>query len=218
MSVISFNAKKETPKKDELNAFQEALSIIDKLGTVKVHDRLGQQYMKAYMSYRSINQNRRAISLVLGLNEDEYRDYVEHMFELYYALEIFEATYSQAGRDDAIGVAICLTVLPRLVDLLDWFDNVYTMIEDRWENNPEDLNLEVASLFVQSCDMFGLDQEEINIDYDNLLDASRSADRYVIVDLNGLEMRFKTFKDKGQALTYIMQNKRLKRDNLIERY
>ena len=66
--------------------------------------------------------------------------------------------------------------------------------------------------------MFGLDEEEIKIDYDNLLSTSRSADRYVIVDLKGLEMCFKTFKDKGQALMYIMQHSHLKRDNLIERY
>lgn len=223
MSVISFRSKKEEKekvkeKRDGLNAFQEALSIIDHLGSEKVHDKLGQQYMKAYMGYKGINQNRHSIALVLGLNENEYRDYVERMFELAYSLEIFDATYSQADRHDAIAVAICLTVLPRIIELLDWFDNTYNMIEDRWDNKPEELNLEVASLFIQSCDMFGLDKEEINIDYDNLLDASRSADRYVIVDLNGLVMRFKTFKDKGQALTYIMQNKRLKRENLIERY
>ena len=140
------------------------------------------------------------------------------MIELAYSLEMFEATYSQADRSDGIAVAVCLTVLPRIVDLLDWFDKVYDLIETRWDSQPEDLNLEVASLFIKSCDMFGLDKEEINIDYENLLNASRSADRYVIVDLNGLKMRYKTFKDRGEALLYIMQNRHLSRNNLIERY
>ena len=223
MSVISFNARKEEKeklkeKRDGLNAFQEALSIIDNLGNNKVYDRLGQQYLKAYVSYRSINQNRKTIALVLGLNEEEYRDYVERMFELSYSLEMFNATYSQTNKDDSIAIAVCLTILPRIIELLDWFDNTYSMIEERWDSRPEELNLEVASLFIRSCEMFGLDEEEIKIDYDNLLSTSRSADRYVIVDLKGLEMCFKTFKDKGQALMYIMQHSHLKRDNLIERY
>lgn len=224
MSVISFRTKKEEKeavkekKRDGLNVFQEALSIIDELGAERVHDRLGQQYMKAYMGYKGINKNRYSIALVLGLSEDEYKEYVERMFELAYSLEMFDATYSQADRSDGIAVAVCLTVLPRIIELLDWFDKVYDIIETRWDSQPEDLNLEVASLFIQSADMFGLDKEEINIDYENLLHASRSADRYVIVDLNGLKMRYKTFKDKSEALLYIMQNKHLKRDNLIERY
>ena len=223
MSVISFRAREPEKhelrkKRDGLNVFQEALSIIDELGSERVHDRLGQQYMKALMGYKGINKNRFSIALVLGLGEDEYKEYVERMFELAYSLEMFEATYSQADRQDGIAVAVCLTVLPRIVELLDWFDKVYDIIEQRWENSPEELNLEVAGLFIQSCDKFGLDKEELNIDYENLLHASRSADRYVIIDLNGLKMRFKTFKDKGEALLYIMQNKHLSRNNLIERY
>lgn len=223
MSVISFRSKKEEKekvkgKRDGLNVFQEALHIIDELGAERVHDRLGQQYMKALMGYKGINKNRFSIALVLGLSEDEYKEYVERMFELSYSLEMFDATYSQTDRSDGIAVAVCLTILPRIIELLDWFDKVYDIIETRWDSQPEDLNLEVASLFIQSCDMFGLDKEEINIDYENLLHASRSADRYVIVDLNGLKMRYKTFKDKGEALLYIMQNRHLKRDNLIERY
>lgn len=223
MSVISFRTKKEEKekvkaKRDGLNVFQEALHIIDELGAERVHDKLGQQYMKAFMGYKGINKNRFTIALVLGLSEDEYKEYVERMFELSYSLEMFDATYSQADRSDGIAVAVCLTILPRIIELLDWFDKVYDIIETRWDSQPEDLNLEVASLFIQSCDMFGLDKEEINIDYENLLNASRSADRYVIVDLNGLKMRYKTFKDKGQALMYIMQHSHLKRDNLIERY
>lgn len=223
MSVIAFRAREPEKhelkkKRDGLNVFQEALSIIDELGAERVHDRLGQQYMKALMGYKGINKNRFSIALVLGLSEDEYKEYVERMFELAYSLEMFDATYSQADRSDGIAVAVCLTVLPRIIELLDWFDKVYDIIETRWDSQPEELNLEVASLFIQSADMFGLDKEEINIDYENLLHASRSADRYVIVDLNGLKMRYKTFKDKSEALLYIMQNKHLKRDNLIERY
>ena len=223
MSVISFRTKKEEKekvkgKRDGLNVFQEALHIVDELGAERVHDKLGQQYMKAFMGYKGINKNRFTIALVLGLSEDEYKEYVERMFELSYSLDMFNATYSQADRQDGIAVAVCLTILPRIVELLDWFDKIYDLIEVRWDSQPEDLNLEVAGLFFQSCDMFGLDKEEINIDYENLLHASRSADRYVIVDLNGLKMRYKTFKDKGEALLYIMQNRHLKRDNLIERY
>ena len=223
MSVISFRTKKEEKekvktKRDGLNVFQEALHIVDELGAERVHNRLGQQYMKALMGYKGINKNRFSIALVLGLSEDEYKEYVERMFELSYSLDMFDATYSQADRQDGIAVAVCLTILPRIIELLDWFDKVYDLIEVRWDSQPEDLNLEVAGLFIQSCDMFGLDKEEINIDYENLLHASRSADRYVIVDLNGLKMRYKTFKDKGEALLYIMQNRHLKRDNLIERY
>ena len=223
MSVISFRAREPEKhelkkKRDGLNVFQEALSIIDELGAERIHDKLGQQYMKAFMGYKGINKNRFSIALVLGLSEDEYRDYVERMFELANALEMFDATYSQTDRHDGIAVAVCLTILPRIVELLDWFDKVYDIIETRWDSSPEDLNLEVASLFIKSCDMFGLDKEEINIDYENLLSASRSVDRYIVVDLNGLKMRYKTFQDKGQALMYIMQNKHLKRENLLEMY
>lgn len=223
MSVIPFRSrepeKHELKKKhDGFSVFQEALHIIDELGAERVYNRLGQQYMRALMGYKDINKNRFSIALVLGLSEDEYKEYVERMFELAYSLEMFDATYLQADRSDGIAVAVCLTVLPRIIELLDWFDKIYDLIEVRWESQPEDLNLEVADLFIQSCDKFGLDKEEINIDYENLLHASRSVDRYVIVDLNGLKMRYKTFKDKGEALMYIMQNRYLSRNNLIERY
>lgn len=224
MSIISFNSRKENKEEvkkigEKHNAFKEAMFIISDLGVNKVHERLGQKYEKAHRSYKEIRKNRRTIALVLGLNENEYKDYIERMFELGYVLEMFDATYSQTNSQDPFGNAICLTILPRIVELLDWFDNIYETIEERWEGDGSDeLNLEVAELFIKACDRMALTAEELDIDYDNLLSASRSADRYVIIDLKDNIMRFKTFKDKSEAFLYIMKNKHLDKRNLIEKY
>lgn len=217
MSIISFNAKKETPKKDGLNAFQEALSIIDKIGAGKVHDRLGQKYLQGFLTLKSIKEVRYSIGLVLALSQEEYYGFMERVFELDYTLDLFYTVYKDTPRNDMLGNAVCLTFLPRIMDILDWMGDLFEEVDSRWEEG-RDLNLEVSSFFIQICDKLGIEEQEIKVDYEELLKNSRSTARYMVAELVNDKLVISSYKEKGEALRVIMSSKTLTIGNLITRY
>lgn len=216
MSILEFRSQKpEKPKNGSM--LREALHIIDTEGVDEVHDIIGQRYIQGEVTLKALKQTRYSIGLVLALNEEEYYSYVEHIFELDYALDILRETYKQTKRNDVIGNAVCLTLLPRIVEILDWVDTLYGEISARWEEG-RDLNVEVGPLFIQVSDHLGLDEEEFSVDYENLLNISRSTARYLTAELVNGTMIIKAYNEKKEALMAIMSSKTLNSSNLITRY
>ncbi|MBQ9795428.1 MAG: hypothetical protein IJW36_00505 [Clostridia bacterium] len=183
----------------------------------KVHDTLGRRYLQAITTLNALKETRYAIGLVLALSQEEYYSYVEHLFELDYALDIFGTMYQQTQRNDALGNAICLTFLPRIVDIMDWVENLFREVDSRWEEG-RDLNSEMGPLFIQVVDHLGLTDQELEIDFEKLLEISRSTARYVTAELVNRRIVINAYAEKKEALMAIMGSKTLNIGSLITRY
>lgn len=218
MSIIELNTAKRKEKRMENSMIKEAIHIVDTEGVDKVHDTLGRRYMQGVVTLNALKEARYGIGLVLALSQEEYYNYVEHLFELNNALDIFGEMYKQTDRHDAFGNAICLTFLPRIVEIIDWVDELFHEIGDRWEEG-RDLNVEVGPLFIQVSEHLGLnDEEEVEIDYEKLLEISRSTARYLTAELVNNRIIINAYAEKKEALMAIMSSKTLNIGSLITRY
>lgn len=216
MSVIEFRSQK--PKRQEHGSMiKEAIHIVDTEGPDRVHDTLGRRYMQGVVTLKALKEARYGVGLVLALSQEEYYSYVEHLFELDYALDIFGEMYKQTERNDALGNAICLTFLPRIVEIVDWVDELFHEIGDRWEEG-RDLNTELAPLFIQVSDHLGLSDEEVELDYEKFLEISRSTARYITAELVNNRIIINAYAEKKEALMAIMSSKTLNIGSLITRY
>lgn len=218
MSVIEF--KKQEDKKrepDRGSLIKEAMHIVDTEGVDKVHDTLGRRYMQGVVTLKAIKAARYGVGLVLALSQEEYYSYVERLFELDYALDIFGEMYKQTERSDSLGNAICLTFLPRIAEIIDWVDELFGEIGDRWEEG-RDLNTELAPLFIQVSDHLGLSDEDVELDYEKFLEISRSTARYVTAELVNRRIVINAYAEKKEALMAIMSSKTLNIGSLITRY
>ena len=218
MSVIEF--KKQEDKKrepDRGSLIKEAMHIVDTEGVDKVHDTLGRRYMQGVVTLKAIKAARYGVGLVLALSQEEYYSYVEHLFELDYALDIFGEMYKQTERNDSLGNAICLTFLPRIAEIIDWVDELFGEIGDRWEEG-RDLNTELAPLFIQVSDHLGLSDEDVELDYEKFLEISRSTERYITAELVNNRIIINAYAEKKEALMAIMSSKTLNIGSLITRY
>lgn len=218
MSVIEFK-KQENKKRepDRGSLIKEAIHIVDTEGTDRVHDTLGRRYMQGVVTLKAIKEARYGVGLVLALSQEEYYSYVEHLFELDYALDIFGEMYKRTERNDSLGNAICLTFLPRIAEIIDWVDELFGEIGDRWEEG-RDLNTELAPLFIQVSDHLGLSNEDVEIDFEKLLEISRSTARYVTAELVNNRIIINAYAEKKEALMAIMSSKTLNIGSLITRY
>ncbi len=216
MSVIEFRSQK--PKKQEHGSMiKEAIHIVDIEGPDRVHDTLGRRYMQGVVTLKALKEARYGVGLVLALSQEEYYSYVEHLFELDYALDIFGEMYKQTERNDTLGNAICLTFLPRIVEIVNWVDELFHEIGDRWEEG-RDLNTELAPLFIQVSDHLGLSDEEVELDYEKFLEISRSTARYITAELVNNRIIINAYAEKKEALMAIMSSKTLNIGSLITRY
>ena len=218
MSIIEFNSQKATKQQAKKgSAFTEALKIIEESGVEKVHDTLGHRYMQGVVTLQALKETRYAIGLVLALSQEEYYSYVEHIFELDYALDLFSTVYNQTKRNDSFGNALCLTMLPRIVEIVEWVDELFHEVGDRWEEG-RDLNSEVGPLFIQVSEHLGLTTEEVEIDYEKLLEISRSTARYLTAEVVNNRIIINAYNEKKEALKAIMGSKTLNIGSLITRY
>lgn len=218
MSVIEFRKQEDKKREpDRGSLIKEAIHIVDEQGVDKVHDTLGRRYLQAITTLNALKETRYAIGLVLALSQEEYYSYVEHLFELDYALDIFGTMYQQTQRNDALGNAICLTFLPRIVDIMDWVENLFREVDSRWEEG-RDLNSEMGPLFIQVVDHLGLTDQELEIDFEKLLEISRSTARYVTAELVNRRIVINAYAEKKEALMAIMGSKTLNIGSLITRY
>ena len=215
MSIIQFGSQKA--KKESKPMITEALEIIEYSGADVVHDRLGRRYFQGLTTLKGLKEARKSIGLVLAVNEEEYHGFVERIFELDYTLDLFYSVYKDTTRNDVMGNAICLTFLPRIVEIIDWVEDLFKEIDARWEDG-RDLNLEVSPLFIQICDKLDIEEQDIKVDFDNLLANSRSKARYMIVELVNGELVVSPYNEKGEALRVIMSKKSLTMRNLLTRY
>ena len=87
-----------------------------------------------------------------------------------------------------------------------------------FENEYNIENMINKSLFIQVSDHLGLDEEEFSVDYENLLNISRSTARYLTAELVNGTMIIKAYNEKKEALMAIMSSKTLNSSNLITRY
>ena len=215
MSIIQFGSQKA--KKESKPMITEALEIIEYSGADVVHDRLGRRYFQGLTTLKGLKEARKSIGLVLAVNVEEYHGFVERIFELDYTLDLFYSVYKDTTRNDIMGNAICLTFLPRIVEIIDWVEDLFKEIDARWEDG-RDLNLEVSPLFIQICDKLNIEEQDIKVDFDNLLANSRSKARYMIVELVNGELVVSPYNEKGEALRMIMSKKSLTMSNLLTRY
>lgn len=218
MSVIEFRKQEDKKREpDRGSLIKEAMHIVDTEGTDKVHDMMGRRYMQGVVTLKAIKEARYGVGLVLALSQEEYYSYVEHLFELDYALDIFGEMYKQTERSDSLGNAICLTFLPRIAEIIDWVDELFGEIGDRWEEG-RDLNTELAPLFIQVSDHLGLSDEDVELDYEKFLEISRSTARYVTAELVNNRIIINAYAEKKEALMAIMSSKTLNIGSLITRY
>lgn len=215
MSIIQFGSNKA--KKESKPMIAEALEIIEYSGADVVHDRLGKRYFQGINVLKGLKEARYSIGFVLAVSQEEYYDFVERIFELDYTLDLFYSVYKDTKRNDVMGNAICLTFLPRIVEIIDWVEDLFKEIDARWEEG-RDLNLEVSSLFIQICDKLGIDEQEIQVDYEELLKNSRSMARYIVAELVNDKLVISSYNEKGEALRAIMGSRTLTMGNLITRY
>ena len=217
MSIIEFGSAVKKKKESGQPMIKEALEIIDYAGVDKVHDKLGQRYFQGINVLKGIKEARYSIGLVLALDQEEYYGFVERIFELDYVLDLFYTVYKDTQRNDVLGNAICLTFLPKIVEIVDWVDDLFKEIGARWDEG-RDLNLEVSSLFIQICDKLGIEEQEIQVDYEELLKNSRSTARYIVAELVNDKLVISSYNEKGEALRAIMGSRTLTIGNLITRY
>lgn len=218
MSVIEFRKQEDKKREpDRGSLIKEAMHIVDTEGVDKVHDTLGRRYMQGVVTLKAIKAARYGVGLVLALSQEEYYSYVERLFELDYALDIFGEMYKQTERSDSLGNAICLTFLPRIAEIIDWVDELFGEIGDRWEEG-RDLNTELAPLFIQVSDHLGLSDEDVELDYEKFLEISRSTARYVTAELVNRRIVINAYAEKKEALMAIMSSKTLNIGSLITRY
>lgn len=218
MSVIEFRKQEDKKREpDRGSLIKEAMHIVDTEGVDKVHDTLGRRYMQGVVTLKAIKAARYGVGLVLALSQEEYYSYVERLFELDYALDIFGEMYKQTERSDSLGNAICLTFLPRIAEIIDWVDELFGEIGDRWEEG-RDLNTELAPLFIQVSDHLGLSDEDVELDYEKFLEISRSTARYVTAELVNRRIVINAYAEKKEALMAIMGSKTLNIGSLITRY
>lgn len=217
MSIIELNTAKRKEKRMENSMIKESLEIIDYAGVDSVHDKLGQRYFQGINVLKAVKEARYSIGLVLALDQEEYYGFVERIFELDYVLDLFYTVYKDTQRNDILGNAICLTFLPRIIEIIDWVDDLFKEIGERWDEG-RDLNLEVSSLFMQICDKLGIEEQEIYVDYEELLKNSRSTARYIVAELVNDKLVISSYNEKGEALRAIMGSRTLTMGNLITRY
>ena len=218
MSVIEFRKQEDKKREpDRGSLIKEAMHIVDTEGVDKVHDTLGRRYMQGVVTLKAIKEARYGVGLVLALSQEEYYSYVEHLFELDYALDIFGEMYKHTERNDSLGNAICLTFLPRIAEIIDWVDELFGEIGDRWEEG-RDLNTELAPLFIQVSDHLGLSDEDVELDYEKFLEISRSTARYITAELVNNRIIINAYAEKKEALMAIMSSKTLNIGSLITRY
>lgn len=217
MSIIELGSAVKKKKESGQPMIKEALEIIDYAGVDKVHDKLGKRYFQGINVLKGIKEARYSIGLVLALDQEEYYGFVERIFELDYALDLFYTVYKDTQRNDVLGNAICLTFLPKIAEIVDWVDDLFKEIGARWDEG-RDLNLEVSSLFIQICDKLGIEEQEIQVDYEELLKNSRSTARYIVAELVNDKLVISSYNEKGEALRAIMGSRTLTMGNLITRY
>ena len=215
MSIIQFGSQKV--KKESKPMITEALEIIEYSGADVVHDRLGRRYFQGINVLKGLKEARYSIGFVLAVSQEEYYDFVERIFELDYTLDLFYSVYKDTKRNDVMGNAICLTFLPRIVEIIDWVEDLFKEIDARWEEG-RDLNGEAGPLFLQICEKLDIDNESFQIDFENLIENSRSKARYMIVELVNGQLVISPYNEKGEALRVIMSKKSLTMNNLLTRY